>query len=253
MQICHFTIPPRGRAALVFICSTAFCLHGVACVVGEKVSFPARPAAEKSGELWTGLSPVRLAGDRAMNRGDRAAVPIVADRATRRSDRTKVHAELFGPIEYGMTLDEIMQVLPEGRRVKVEYMDDRSVTLHWFTTMWGEFAKVHLQMTGTGQTLNAVIVVIDNCENTIVQPGGVSLSPECQKVTGRIARYLEERYGAPRRERETYAGGDGYLEKTIWISPTSEIYFVFTTSVEQNGLDRFGVSTAPLLVFEPQR
>jgi hypothetical protein len=184
---------------------------------------------------------------------DRVAVPFLADRGTRRSVSGKVHPELFGPLEYGMTLDEIMQVLPKGRGVQVEHMDDKSVTLHWFTDMWGESAKVHIQLMGLGQTLSAVVVVIDNCENTIVNPGGVSLSRECQEVTTRIARYLEERYGAPEKEREPYAGGDGYLEKTIWMSPTSEIYFVFTKSVEQNGADRFEVDTAPLLVFEPQK
>ena len=135
----------------------------------------------------------------------------------------------------------------------MENMDDKSVTLHWLTTLWGESANVHLQMMGSGQTLNAVVVVIENCEKTIVNQGGVSLSLECQKVTTMITRYLEERYGAPEEEWEPYAEGDGYLEKTIWMSPTSEIYFVFTKSGEQNGADRFEVSTAPLLVFEPQK
>jgi hypothetical protein len=186
-------------------------------------------------------------------RGDRVAVPFLADRGAGRSNSGMVHAELFGPLEYGMTLDEIMRVLPKGRGVQVEYTDDKSMTLHWFTTMWGEPAKVHLQMMGRGHTLNSVVVVIDNCENTVVSPEGVSLSRECQVVTTKIAQYLEERYGAPRKEREPYAEGDGYLEKTIWISPTSEIYFVFTKSVEQNGADRFEVNTAPLLVFEPQK
>jgi hypothetical protein len=184
---------------------------------------------------------------------DRVAVPFLADHGTRRPASGKVHAELFGTLEYGMTLDEIMQVLPKGRGVQVEYMDDKSVTLHWFTTMWGECAKVHLQMMGGGQTLNAVVVVIENCEKTIVNQDGVSLSPECQEVTTKISRYLEERYGAPREEWEPYAEGDGYLEKTIWMSPTSEIYFVFTKSGEQDGADRFEVNTAPLLVFEPQK
>lgn len=184
---------------------------------------------------------------------DRVAVPFLADHGPRRSVSGRVHAELFGLMEYGMTVDEIMQVLPEGRGVHLEYTDDKSVTLHWFTTMWGECANVHLQMMGSGQTLNAVVVVIENCEKTIVNQTGVSLSVECQEVTAKITRYLEERYGVPRKEWEPYAEGDGYLEKAIWMSPTSEIYFVFTKSGEQDGADRFEVSTAPLLVFEPQK
>ena len=184
---------------------------------------------------------------------DRVAVPFLADHGPGRSVSGRVHAELFGFIEYGMTVDEIMQVLPEGRGVQVEYTDDKSMTLHWFTTLWGECANVHMQMMGSGHTLSAVVVVIENCEKTIVNPGGVSLSPECQEITTKIARYLEERYGAPREEWEPYAEGDGYLEKTIWMSPTSEIYFVFTKSGEQDGVDRFEVSTVPLLVFEPPK
>ena len=202
--------------------------------------------------IFAGRSAV-AAGRVGTGKVDRVAVPLRADPGTKRSASGKVHAELFGSLEYGMTLDEIMKVLPEGRGVQVEYMDDRSATLHWFTTMWGECAKVHLQMMGVGQTLNAVVVVIENCEQTIVNQDGVSLSPECQEVTTKISRYLEERYGAPREEWESYAEGDGYLEKTIWMSPTSEIYFVFTKSGEQDGADRFEVNTAPLLVFEPQK
>lgn len=217
------------------------------------ISILGGPSVATSGGSSSGVTPVKLSPAKAVKTGDRAAVPFLANHGTRRSISRKVHAELFGPIEYGMTLDQVMQVLPKGRGVKVEYMDNKSVTLHWLTTMWGEFAKVHLQMMGSGQTLNAVVVVIDNCENTIVKPSGVSLSSECQEVTRRIAQYLEERYGAPRKEREPYEEGDGYLEKTIWMSPTSEIYFVFTKSVEQIGADRFEINTAPLLVFEPQK
>lgn len=202
--------------------------------------------------ILTGADPFGT-GRPHSGKADRVAVPFLAGHGPGRTVSGRVHAELFGLIEYGMTMNQIKRVLPNGRGFQVEYTDDKSVTLHWSTTMWGECANVHLQMMGSGQTLSAVVVVIENCEKTIVNQSGVSLSLECQEVTTKIARYLEERYGAPRTEWEPYAEGDGYLEKMIWMSPTSEIYFVFTKSGEYNGADRFEVSTAPLLVFEPQK